>query len=606
MAQFATVIAIKGSGTAHAVDAKGNTRVLKTGDVLQQGETVRTTGDARIELLMMDGMVMVIAPQQAVLLDAQTVQTEQRPTAQESAVARHTTIDELLKALERGSDLSEELDPAAAGLGGGGGNDGGSSFVRLLRIVEPTEALQFQFGFRPPEPPPEAPRPLQTTLTLDEPQVSVSLTGAGVVADETTDLSVTRAGALVNVAVLMPDSDGGSVNVQLVIDRANSGLQTVGGHEVILVQGENDNVVLGMFDSNGDGVLDTRAFTVLITDAGVVTVTQQVALSHGDAGNVDEAVTLDGSLSVQVTATDSDGDTVSQSLPIGDRIAFRDDGPVIDVGLALGVEMSTLVTQDAETIGSAFDVASSSASFASLFNVTSSSGADQPATQSVGYTLAIGIGKEATGLTSHGQAVTLVMEGGDIVGRAPDGEGAVYVFRISVDADGDVTLTQYAQLDHLPESPDTSNDNALVRLAEGSVVLTASGTVTDADLDQATDKQSVDISGMFAFEDDIPSIVVGTVADGSITLATQDAQTIGVAQDTATASFAAAFLAAVTAGAGADAPASTDLSDYQFNVLSVNSGLSSHGQAITLAKEVNGDVVGSTGEGAVFLSLIHI
>ena len=50
MAQFATVIAIKGSGTAHAVDAKGNTRVLKTGDVLQQGETVRTTGDARIEL----------------------------------------------------------------------------------------------------------------------------------------------------------------------------------------------------------------------------------------------------------------------------------------------------------------------------------------------------------------------------------------------------------------------------------------------------------------------------------------------------------------------------------------------------------------------------
>ena len=142
------------------------------------------------------------------------------------------------------------------------------------------------------------------------------------------------------------------------------------------------------------------------------------------------------------------------------------------------------------------------------------------------------------GLSSHGQAITLAKDvNGDVVGST--GEGAV--FRLSVDADGNVTLTQFAQIDHLPESLDASNDNASVSLASGVITLSATATATDFDHDQATQTVTADLGGIISFDDDVPSVNVAVVVDGGITLTTQDAQTIGVAQDTASASFAGAF-----------------------------------------------------------------
>ena len=137
-----------------------------------------------------------------------------------------------------------------------------------------------------------------------------------------------------------------------------------------------------------------------------------------------------------------------------------------------------------------------------------------------------------SGLSSHGQAITLAKDvNGDVVGGT--GEGAV--FRLSVDAGGNVTLTQYAQIDHLPESLDSSNDNASVSLARGMITLSATATVTDFDHDQASGTVTADLGGNIRFDDDVPSVNVAVVVDGGITLTTQDAQTIGVAQDTATA-----------------------------------------------------------------------
>ena len=69
---------------------------------------------------------------------------------------------------------------------------------------------------------------------------------------------------------------------------------------------------------------------------------------------------------------------------------------------------------------------------------------------------------------------------------------------------------------------------------------------------------TADLGGNISFDDDVPSVNVAVVVDGGITLTTQDAQTIGVAQDTASASFMA-FLRR-DAAAGADTPASTAVS----------------------------------------------
>jgi len=58
MSQIATVVAV--TGTAFAVDANGNRRALKAGDILQKGEVVQTPAGSRVELLMDDGKVLAV------------------------------------------------------------------------------------------------------------------------------------------------------------------------------------------------------------------------------------------------------------------------------------------------------------------------------------------------------------------------------------------------------------------------------------------------------------------------------------------------------------------------------------------------------------------
>jgi hypothetical protein len=164
MANFATVAAISGTGTVFAVNAQGISRVVKVGDALLMGETIRTTGDARAELLMEDGQPLVVAAQQSVLLDNNVVQSEQSPTAQDSALSSGFTPGTIIQALERGTDLSTELEATAAGAGAAGaaGADGGITFVQLLRIVEGVDPLSFKYSFEP-----------QATLTIENNPVIV-------------------------------------------------------------------------------------------------------------------------------------------------------------------------------------------------------------------------------------------------------------------------------------------------------------------------------------------------------------------------------------------------------------------------------------------------
>ena len=152
MAQIASVAAITGTGKAFAVNEQGVSRELKAGDVLQKGETIRTVGDVRVELLMEDGRLMAVAPNQVLRLDENVSESDQRPTAQDSAVgAPAETADTILQALERGTDLSTELEATAAGLGGGGGADGGSSFVQLLRVTEGVDPLAYEYDYTAPD-----------------------------------------------------------------------------------------------------------------------------------------------------------------------------------------------------------------------------------------------------------------------------------------------------------------------------------------------------------------------------------------------------------------------------------------------------------------------
>ena len=81
MNSFASVVAVKGTGSVTAVDASGNTRVLHVGDALQQGETVRTSRVVLVKLLVADGSLLSIAPGQTVQLDAGMLEPDPQPAS---------------------------------------------------------------------------------------------------------------------------------------------------------------------------------------------------------------------------------------------------------------------------------------------------------------------------------------------------------------------------------------------------------------------------------------------------------------------------------------------------------------------------------------------
>jgi hypothetical protein len=140
--------------------------------------------------------------------------------------------------------------------------------------------------------------------------------------------------ALVDVtAATGADSAGATTAVTLSIvggDGAGSGLYTTGGENQIFLYYDGDVVVGRVGDGDTADPDGAVAFALAIDSDGQVTVAQYLPLHHLNPDNHDDAVYLTGSLNVVVTVTDGDGDQATDTLPIGNLIAFEDDGPVIN------------------------------------------------------------------------------------------------------------------------------------------------------------------------------------------------------------------------------------------------------------------------------------
>lgn len=137
---IATVVAVNGHALAR--DAAGNTRSLKPGDVLLEGETVITSAGGRVELATLDGALLGIGENQSVAMSGE-LSAATRAHATEAQIA-DGSVEQILQALEQGANLDDVLEAPAAGLSGGDGGDG-SSFVRLLRVSEGVDPLAFEF-----------------------------------------------------------------------------------------------------------------------------------------------------------------------------------------------------------------------------------------------------------------------------------------------------------------------------------------------------------------------------------------------------------------------------------------------------------------------------
>ena len=137
----AKVVFLQGQAWAKAPD--GTMRALTVGSTLNDDEILMTGVGSKVELDSGNGEPLVINGGLSVGMSRDLFAAT--ATEPDEALLSDASVQEALTVLEQGGDLLDELEETAAGnSGGGSGSDGGSSFVRLTRLMESTDAQSFE------------------------------------------------------------------------------------------------------------------------------------------------------------------------------------------------------------------------------------------------------------------------------------------------------------------------------------------------------------------------------------------------------------------------------------------------------------------------------
>ncbi|QZD91827.1 VCBS domain-containing protein [Qipengyuania xiapuensis] len=410
------------------------------------------------------------------------------------------------------------------------------------------------------------------------------------------------------------DADGDLSTATLVINIDNVGVDVLDDDATVNEAGlatGSDAASDSEIDADGQitapGATGTLTFTLLSpatgtygtltldSDTGEYTYTLTSAVD-GDSlvpsqGGDNGANTVTGQESFDYEVRDEFGNLVGTGTI---NVNIIDDVPSIDAASTDG-DTVTLTTQDADTVGGT-DTDVSTADFGGAFTVVSSEyGADGPGSIAWDYSLVVE--NSVSNLSSDGVPIELTLVGGVVEGRA----NGTLVFTLSVDAStGEVTLTQYEEIDHALPGSSSNYDAQLAVLGDGLVTLSGTATITDGDGDMADETVTLDLGGNVRFADDGPAIDA-TVTDGdAVTLTTFDADTVGgTGVDTSTADFGGAFSVA-SSDYGADGAGSIAW-DYSLVIDNAVSGLTSDGVPVELT--MNGDVVEGRANGVLVFTV---
>ncbi|MGB3431929.1 retention module-containing protein [Achromobacter sp.] len=145
MADTSPAIVNEISGRAWLRHGDGSLTELHQGSKVPAGSDIVTASGATVSLQVENGMPIVIGEDRMVALTNEMTATLDDPSEAALAPPSGTDSDRLLAVLLDSRDLFDELDPTAAALAGGGG-DGGSSFVRLARLLETTSPLDLTYS----------------------------------------------------------------------------------------------------------------------------------------------------------------------------------------------------------------------------------------------------------------------------------------------------------------------------------------------------------------------------------------------------------------------------------------------------------------------------
>ena len=378
-------------------------------------------------------------------------------------------------------------------------NDSGNYTVTLVRPVDhPTAGGEQGLSFVVPVSVSDGEETttggaITVTIEDDSPTIAGRIGEPELVVDDTT------------LAVNDTDAFAGSVTVSFGADgpaAANSlayTLGTPGGASGIIDVATGEAVNLSLVGGVVQGRTATSnllVFTVSVDGSGNVTLDQLRAVQHNDPADPIEtgasAATLsaDNLVTLNIVATDRDGDQASISVNIGQNLHFEDDGPSISV---TSVSEPQLVVDDT-TLGT-----NASASFAGLFAPVF--GNDGPATGGgIAYGLSIVAGLSGIIDVATGEAVEPGHErqrSSKAARRSPT--SGVHGQRRQLG--GLVTLDQIRAASSTTIRPIRASGASAAGLTLDTLVkLTA--TVTDKDGDSAA--ASVNIGSNLHFEDDGP------------------------------------------------------------------------------------------------------
>ncbi|QEK93958.1 retention module-containing protein [Achromobacter insolitus] len=144
MANTSPAVVNEISGRAWIRNSDGSLTELHQGSKVPAGSDVVTASGATVSLQVENGMPIVIGEGREVAVNGEMTGPLADPSEAAVAPPSGTDSDRLLAALRDGRDPFDELDPTAA-IVAGGGDAGGSSFVRLARILETTTPLDLSY-----------------------------------------------------------------------------------------------------------------------------------------------------------------------------------------------------------------------------------------------------------------------------------------------------------------------------------------------------------------------------------------------------------------------------------------------------------------------------
>ncbi|WP_454694060.1 retention module-containing protein [Achromobacter aegrifaciens] len=312
MANTSPAVVNEISGRAWIRNSDGSLTELHQGSKVPAGSDVVTASGATVSLQVENGMPIVIGEGREVAVTGDMTGPLADPSEAAVAPPSGTDSDRLLAALRDGRDPFDELDPTAAALTAGSGADGGSSFVRLARILETTTPLDLAY-----------PNPSRGEDIL--PRVS----GAGA------------------------SGDDGATTTPVTVNNAPNALDDAGrGDQNSLVRG---NLLLNDSDPDGDSLaiasvsgrpMTPAGVTVNGSNGGTFTVLPDGSYVFNPGNEYGHlAVGETATSTISYTITDPSGATSTATVVV--TITGTNDGPVSTaISDTSGIDAQTSVSYD--------------------------------------------------------------------------------------------------------------------------------------------------------------------------------------------------------------------------------------------------------------------